>query len=66
MPRPPTPSSHTAPPHPPRLSTAPIHPPPTLCGRPNAGLYAQRRSITSRSRSFCPLYVVRMDILDAG
>ena len=38
----------------------------TLCGRPKAGLLAHRRSITSCSSAFCPLYVVRMLIWLAG
>jgi hypothetical protein len=38
----------------------------TLCGRPMSGCLAQRASITSLSRSFCPLYVVRMVMRSAG
>ena len=38
----------------------------TLCGRPKAGLPAHRRSMTSCSSAFCPLYVVRMLIWFAG
>lgn len=32
-----------------------LQPPRTLWGRPMSGCLAQRASITSRSRSFCPL-----------
>ena len=39
---------------------------PTLSGFPINGFSAHRFSMTSRIRCFCPLYVVKIEMLDAG